>query len=694
MDDYDIALFKQVELTSGGVPVGLEGEIQRRMLVVLLKSSKDEQIKRADLVRQVWGYTPSARTVTSTISRLRSALSKVPGIGLVSVSGKHDYLVFDRRRVDVHRFSDAAEVALRSVQDGAEDAETLLDDCLEQWTGTPFGDLSGGKIDEWRTKLNAQHRDVRYQRLRLSVVKGREHEVVDEVVELSRANPRHRPSRDLAADVLTSVGRADEIAALPDAGPWFGATPPVVRTEELLTYLRALQSALSRAMRWHPGENIAATFSERSVRADSDPSASSSSDGGSHRRRRELVRGDQSWADAVELARLVVVLGDAGYGKTWQLRAHGVELCDRAITALRAGADPMAVEIPLWAHASSLISARDSSDRADQVIRAASEIVANSPEAISPSLRASLVRGMTVDEGRLHVLVDALDELFDSDAQDESSAVLSWLAERVDAGRHLRVVVTSRPVGYRNPFRTRQRAADRRQVPVHHLSLGALTSGQVLELWRNWFAHREEDFPEDRLLPLLTPGSPLAEHVRVPLIAAFCAWVAEVVPAARTRVGLYEQVLRRFIASWWKQGERTTINSTTRQDPLRQKQVRHALEQLAWHMSTEGATWRDAVDDEECERLLATKLDGLPGWTRTAELVTIHGLLVRLGGDPYSSWESPITWVHPTVHEYLAAHRLITLPDNEIDHWLDHGLHRPEWEATFLFASELEQLPT
>lgn len=180
----------------------------------------------------------------------------------------------------------------------------------------------------------------------------------------------------------------------------------------------------------------------------------------------------------------------------------------------------------------------------------------------------------------------------------------------------------------------------------------------------------------------------------MPLIAAFCAWVAEEEEAARTRVGLYEQVIRRFIGTYWKEGEKTASGRAIRQDTLRQKQVRHALEQLAWHMSAAGPEWQDSVDDETCEQLLATALDRTPQWTRTAEMIILHGVLLRLGSNPYTSWDSPIIWVHPTVHEYLTARRLITLPDDDIDHWLDRGLHRPEWHATFLFASELEQTTT
>lgn len=690
----EVTLFGGVAVALDGVPVPLDGPLSAHVLALLVMSGKP--VGRGDLVNEVWplGHTPAA--FNSRLSRLKAALRPIDGLELGKERGRpvRYRLDVDDACVDVHRFTAAARHALDAAEDGAADAEELLEGCLARWAGTPFEGLDGVKINTWRRQLEDQRTAVRVALLRLGAVHGRAHDLVDEAVELSTAHPRHRAARDLAAHLLELVGRAEEIALLPgtDRQVGRGSSPPV-NADELLLYLRSLRAGLTRTLRWHPGEDISTTFSERSVRVIGDPSRDQLLEGGHAPQRRDLVRGDQSWTEAVALARLIVVLGDAGYGKTWQLRAHGVALCDRGIQALRAGDDPATVDIPLWTHSSGLAAASLLGRGKPQHVVDAAAAVLSDPEAeLGKSLRAAMVHGLASGDGRLHVLVDALDEVFDSNSRDRVAGTLSWLAERVRAGAGTRAVVTSRPVGYTDPFGAGRSAAGRRPVPVHHLALAAFGTEQVSAFWRTWFDQRGLAFPDERLSPLLDADSPLADHVRVPLIAAFCAWIAEEEPADRTRAGLYEQVVRRFIGLSWKQGDRTAVDHRTRSDPLRQKQIRHALEQLAWHMSTAHAEWRDAVDDEECEEQLAgTGLRALPGWTRTNELVTLHGLLLRLGVSARELWDTPVTWVHPTLHEYLTAHRLIDAEQSEIDRWLDHGLHRPEWESTFRFAVELER---
>jgi hypothetical protein len=155
--------------------------------------------------------------------------------------------------------------------------------------------------------------------------------------------------------------------------------------------------------------------------------------------------------------------------------------------------------------------------------------------------------------------------------------------------------------------------------------------------------------------------------------------------------------VRRFVALGWKQGDRTPHGDATRQDPASQIHIRKALEQLAWVMATTGNRWRDAVSVEECDRCLSD--GGLPlppGRSRTDALVRIHGVLLYLGVLGEAPVSGPrasgplVVWVHPVVHQYLVAARLLQLPDTELDQWLSEAAMRPEWFETILFATDLE----
>ncbi|HEX6356037.1 NACHT domain-containing protein [Actinophytocola sp.] len=553
--------------------------------------------------------------------------------------------------------------------------------------GEPFDGLHGPIVTKQRNGLWRLRLDVYTEYANLRIPAGGAAEVVDELIEFAEAYPKHSGIRDAAVRALEWVGRTQEAADLRPRDPQGDRNAHGGPRDELLAYLGALRTTLGRALRWHPGEELAATFCRRSVRMVSASTAYDVVAGQLHLRNRGLVRGDADWDDAVALPRLIVVLGDAGYGKTWQLRRHGQVLCDRAMSALHHGADITAVDLPMWLHASALAeSVGGRQSRAEQLVDGAIRTVSDENVVVSQLLRDHLIRRLTSGNGRLLVLVDAYDEVFDSRSKDSVQAGLAWLGRQVRAGDGLRVILTSRPVGYVCPFSTRETT-----VPVHHVELAALTVGQVRQLWQTWFTHLGVEVPEPRLQPLLSRDSPLAEHVQVPLIAAFCAWVAQDEAASRTRVGLYEQVIRRFIGMWWKQGDQSPHGHNTRHDPVRQQQIRHALEQLAWHMAAGEGEWRDWVDSKECEsELQEAGLSPLPGWSRTAELVDLHGVLLRLGNRPANYFDNPIAWVHPNVHEYLAANSLVTLPAQEVEYWLEHGHNRPEWAATVVFAAELE----
>ncbi|MFE0729817.1 hypothetical protein ACFW2X_16480 [Streptomyces antibioticus] len=457
---------------------------------------------------------------------------------------------------------------------------------------------------------------------------------------------------------------------------------------ELTAYLEALKEALGETQSWIPHNDLDAAFQKRMVKISGDP-PHSADDEALYVSRTALPRGDVSWSGALRGVRVAVVVADAGYGKTWLLRRHGREMCDGALAALAAGDDPSDVEVPLWMHAGDLARGWSSDDPpAEAVVRAGMRTARNRGFVASSRLVEFLAERLSADAAPVHVLVDAYDEVFDNASREAARRALVWL--RAIGRRHSgpRLVFTSRGAGFTDPFTDREGEAQKGEAQVpHYLEPGVLDEDQVRALWDEWFDAMGEPVPTERLEPVLAPTSPLRGFARIPLIAAFCAWVAEVDTVATSRSGLYEQVLRRFLAQSWKE------HGTTRQDGGLRATLDKALTELAWTMATAGPVWRDAIAVAGCEAALEQA--GLPpsrdhsrSWLAVREV----GILVQAaahGGDPLG--DGPVLWIHRSVQEFLVARKLVTLSGDELSEVLgERAWMRPEWGEVIHFAIGLE----
>lgn len=175
---------------------------------------------------------------------------------------------------------------------------------------------------------------------------------------------------------------------------------------ELAGYLAALARNLGRTQRWLPYPDLDSGFQERAVtvhEAPPDELAAERLASSEQRRRHSEV----PWGRAIEGLPIVVVLADAGHGKTWMLRHHARRLCEQALAALRAGADPATVAVPLWMHALDLAQAWEAAPSpADAVVRAATRALREELPA-GPLLLGLLGRRLAPDAAPVHVLVDA-----------------------------------------------------------------------------------------------------------------------------------------------------------------------------------------------------------------------------------------------------------------------------------------------
>lgn len=348
-----------------------------------------------------------------------------------------------------------------------------------------------------------------------------------------------------------------------------------------------------------------------------------------------------------------------------------------------AGADPSQVPVPLWMHAADLARFWDAGGGAVSVARAALiEPCQESGFVPSPELREFLAARLAPTASPTHLLVDAYDEVFDDRLRACVARALRWLAQMSRPQKGPRVVLACRHAGYDDPFDRRADTGDAEGCPSapRYFYLGVLDEPQVRQLWERWFTPRRLPVPSDRLEPAIAPNSPLRRFVHVPLIAAFCAWVAERDVVSATRTGLYGQVVRRFLAQSWKVESRGSEGSL-RQDVAWQGSLKAKLAALAWHMATAQGQWRDAVPVEECETVLAAVVPAtLPGRSHTWEPVRQIGILVQPGTSQDDALsDARVAWIHRSMHEYLTARRLVDRTPDEVAELIDHRawLHPP-----------------
>lgn len=469
------------------------------------------------------------------------------------------------------------------------------------------------------------------------------------------------PSRPTCQKVddycLTRLGRTWDLVRLrkelEDVDGVGRPKPLDLAAEALGDYLVALRRALLVAPTWTPYADLGDGYQERSVSAGHlSPRRTQEAELDSIRVR----RGDVPWASALEATRVVAVIGDAGYGKSWQGRKYADLLAGDALSDEDSGQSA----VPLWAHAADLARAWPGRAPTEAVADAATEALRLLGTA-EPRMQDALAMTMADPDRPCVVVVDAYDEVIGQPSRRNARAALGWLVDWTAAGAGRRLVVTSRAAGWDDPLRGRD-------PETVYLQLGGLEERQVRRLWALWFQRRGVEVPKGRLDAVLAPGSTLRQFARIPLIAAFCAWVAETDDVARSRSELFGQVVERFLARVWKDGE--PVGSDVGGDPgdgARRAAMRAALEDLAWEMSQPGR-WASSVGVGECEDVLRRRGPATGHTTLTFEATRGIGILTQPAAERGAGLgDAPVSWVHRTVQEFMAARRLVSLGETDVD---------------------------
>ncbi|GAA1905413.1 AfsR/SARP family transcriptional regulator [Streptantibioticus ferralitis] len=306
------------------------GSPQQRVVLAMLLLRGGRPVGVDELLHAIWGEelpASAVRTLRSYVSRLRGSLDPAGGRPgpLVSVGGGYA-LEVSAECVDAGVIEGALGAAARARATGQlERAEHILAEALALPQGTPLAGLPGPFAASQRDRLTELLLNAGQQRLEAGLELGRHAEVVAELSELAARHPLRERLRELLMLALYRGGRqAEAIGVFLDAqrqlADELGVSPGpglqslyerILRADPALAALAATVTGCAQAA--EPSADTTPPQAAAYLAARLLPRALT----GFVERNEEWARLDQMCGpDAEPMARLAVVAGPAGSGKT------------------------------------------------------------------------------------------------------------------------------------------------------------------------------------------------------------------------------------------------------------------------------------------------------------------------------------------------------------------------------------------
>ncbi|MEU7315793.1 HEAT repeat domain-containing protein [Streptomyces sp. NPDC007083] len=375
-----------------------------------------------------------------------------------------------------------------------------------------------------------------------------------------------------------------------------------------------------------------------------------------------------SWEKAAGHHTRIVLLADAGMGKSWLPGMYARKLARR--TRGEAGRDTAAA-LPLALRCDELVARPEPT----LSLAVAGHVAGSGVVPNSAAVRDRIARWMS--EGRAVLLLDAQDELADTAARARFRSLL------LTAPAQLRIVVSARQAGYTGPP-----AAGSGEW--RELVLDPFGTAEIEAVIRTWPLR-----PEARTVLSERVASPqLSGLAQVPLLLALlCALAAESaahdgVPALPTSRGaLYERMLRRFLVH----EHRPPAAEDTDADRLLS-----LLAPVAFHFATMPEGWQDVMRRDAV--LEALDASGASSGSRQDAATLLRMLSVNAGvlqpmGDPSAGRDTPYLFAHRSFGEYLTARHLSGIPEEQALSVVDVGLSLPgRWQDTLAMLGRLTLL--
>ncbi|MBW8486657.1 NACHT domain-containing protein [Actinomadura parmotrematis] len=459
--------------------------------------------------------------------------------------------------------------------------------------------------------------------------------IADAVTELNRSRPHgEQLNKSTGSRWMTAAAeRISEWIAL--GGPL--ATGPA-EDDGLASYLRLLRAHCAELPSWFPaGLRFTDILQEVTVTPPGAEGAVPAGDPASdHDRTREEAGGPRrlAWATALQQYRRLVLLGDAGSGKSWAVRGRALRLIDDRLDRGLRGPVPVLLYAP---RLEELLAAAppppgDRAALASLLATALPDEVTAAPDA------AAAVAALLRERAPAELLIDGYDEI-----RQERPRLLERLSEILQLlhPEHGRFVLTSRPAALPQHRLVRLAAA---------CELKDFAEREQRQFIRCWFhASPESARPVERRVAARN-----LEILRRPLlIALFCAVADDPAeqPFPETEHELWQRALDRLAAEEGRYAEQAPTSEIVR---LRKR----LLEEVAV-LFQDGAGLLDSVE-------VAAVTDALrhrPDWAelaRTTAHATVVDDLVGTGIVHKASvgHQTRLVFLHGTVRDYLLARAL------------------------------------
>lgn len=372
-------------------------------------------------------------------------------------------------------------------------------------------------------------------------------------------------------------------------------------------------------------------------------------------------------------ARVVVVLGNPGGGKTTLLAAYCVNyIRDGAGLALFVRLDDLG-RIAEARREASTTGALSLNDAVVSVIEAWDNW---RQEPSTPRTREFLSERLVRDKDMV-IAFDGLDEVA---LEDHRLSAVREILHLLESSCRARLIVASRVTAYISPFET-----------ANEYFVDTLNPGQLGDFVLDWFSQRSQDDPGRNAALQAVKDEHIGWLAKTPVVAGIVCYVAEEGAIESTLFGLYRQYLNRYFKRAWR--PRLEQRSSLAEIDA----ARATAQRLAWAMSGVDSTglgphvWLDTTS------LNALRAKTNVGAEKLLELYQRDGVLVSFGrakdSDPMSQ---KVRWMHRTIHEHLAGRQLAEQLAQESDSglsFLTQAALRPEWEVALdHLAGGLEEL--
>jgi SARP family transcriptional regulator, regulator of embCAB operon len=190
----DLHVLGQVRAECGGSEVALRGA-QRRALLALLVLNLNRVVDTSAIAEVLWpDRMPSdvAASIHVAVSGLRTALATAspdPDVAIMRVASGYR-IAAPTSRSDLARFAAARDAGMRALAGGRPDlASEHLRSALAQWSGHALEGMSGPRLEDAATALEAERLDALEARIEADLQLGRHAIVVGELAVLTQEVP-------------------------------------------------------------------------------------------------------------------------------------------------------------------------------------------------------------------------------------------------------------------------------------------------------------------------------------------------------------------------------------------------------------------------------------------------------------------------------------------------------------------------